>query len=290
MANARTIYRPRCDGIEEIAHDARNMVTALSLYCDLLEEPGVLTPGYRHYAKELRAVAEASRHLVDKLAQADGLPMAARLATESRSGRQELTIPAGQKPAIRPEPKHDEWIADLRADLLANRNLLAAIAGSAVNLAVDVAGGSCPVSITSEDLTRLLVNLVKNAADAMKEGGSITIRLCDGNVRSTAVPSVLLTVEDSGPGIPDELLEKVFESGFTTSGAGSRPSSAIGVNWPANHRGLGLSIVRSIVEAAGGRIQARSGARQASRNPGTATLRDRLTGAQFEIELPICNQ
>jgi hypothetical protein len=47
------------------------MVTALSLYCDLLEEPGVLSAAHRHYGSELRLVAEASRSLVEKLAQFD---------------------------------------------------------------------------------------------------------------------------------------------------------------------------------------------------------------------------
>ena len=43
------------------------MVTALGLYCDLLEEPGVLAPPFRHYGGELRLVAAASRRLVEKL-------------------------------------------------------------------------------------------------------------------------------------------------------------------------------------------------------------------------------
>src|SRR6201994_646311 len=52
------------EGIAEIAHDARNMVTALDLYCDLLHEPGVLAGPYAHYSGELRLVAAASRGLV----------------------------------------------------------------------------------------------------------------------------------------------------------------------------------------------------------------------------------
>ena len=51
----------------EVAHDARNMVTALDLYCELLGEPGVLTPESEHYAGELRLVASASRRLIEKL-------------------------------------------------------------------------------------------------------------------------------------------------------------------------------------------------------------------------------
>jgi hypothetical protein len=51
----------------EVAHDARNMVTALDLYCDLLQQPGVLAKSFAHYGGELRLVAAASLRLVDKL-------------------------------------------------------------------------------------------------------------------------------------------------------------------------------------------------------------------------------
>src|SRR5579863_9027853 len=61
----------RGDSIAEVAHDARNMVTALNIYCDLLEVPGVLGNAFAHYAQELRLVAAASRRLVEKLVALD---------------------------------------------------------------------------------------------------------------------------------------------------------------------------------------------------------------------------
>ena len=57
----------RGETVAEIAHDARNMVTALDLYCDLLQQPGVLAEPFLHYGGELRLVAAASRRLVEKL-------------------------------------------------------------------------------------------------------------------------------------------------------------------------------------------------------------------------------
>jgi len=44
----------RGETLAEVAHDARNMVTALGLYCDLLEEPGVLAAPFAHYGSELQ--------------------------------------------------------------------------------------------------------------------------------------------------------------------------------------------------------------------------------------------
>ena len=68
-------------------------------------------------------------------------------------------------------------IENLAAELLANHNLLAALAGPTIALTVDVEGGARPVRLTGEDLTRVLVNLVKNAAEAMPAGGRIQIEL-----------------------------------------------------------------------------------------------------------------
>ena len=69
----QTLATLRSDGesLAEVAHDARNMVTALGIYCDLLEEPGVLATPYMHYGHELRLVAAASRRLVEKLVALD---------------------------------------------------------------------------------------------------------------------------------------------------------------------------------------------------------------------------
>ena len=74
QAVVETLARTRQPGYTaaEVAHDARNMVTALELYCDLLAEPGVLTEGSLHYASELKLVASASRRLVEKLMLLDG--------------------------------------------------------------------------------------------------------------------------------------------------------------------------------------------------------------------------
>ena len=259
----------RVESLAEVAHDARNMVAALGIYCDLLEEPGVLTRHFAHYAGELRLVASASNRLVEKLVALDG----------GRGEQSAETAPAGfwrgdattserrlmAVPAIRATPRWDSVtpapVTNLAADLLATRNLLAALAGAGIGLTMDVDGGARGVRLTTEDLTRVLVNLVKNAVEAMPRGGRIQIVLAERTAQDG--DWLKLTVEDSGPGIPEEALERVFESGYTGHrGAGGRP---------ARHRGLGLAITRAIVETAGGRIEAEN------REQG---------GARFRIELP----
>ena len=99
---------------------------------------------------------------------------------------------------------------------------------------------------------QLVMNLVLNARDAMPSGGRIRVEL------SEAEDGSRLVVEDDGPGIPDELRERVFEPYFTTRG-------------DAGGTGLGLSIVRDAVESMGGLIKVDTGD---------------LGGTRFTMELP----
>jgi signal transduction histidine kinase len=262
--------RGEAESLAGVAHDARNMVTALGLYCDLLEEPGVLTPSFQHYGGELRLVATASRRLVEKLVALDTHQAPEVTSSERKQDKPWREASLGD----RIDHSHHwellpaEPIGNLAGELLANRNLLAALAGPAITLTVDAEGGTKAVQLTGEDLTRILVNLVKNAAEAMPTGGRIQLGLCERPAAAKTAKWLTLTIEDNGPGIPKKSLDKVFDSGYTTHTKGAPSNSG----WAAAHRGLGLSITRSIVEAAGGHIRA------ANRIP---------AGARFEIELPV---
>jgi len=278
------------DSVAALAHDARNLVTALGLYCDFLDEPGVLAPPFAHYGNELRLVVAAGRRLVSKLvvrSERDSesttvaqLASPAELWPIAAPGRELAdSLLSATAHLIRQRPVYvrfdDEFAAtpvtNLAAELLANRNLLAALAGPAVALTVDTEGGACGIQLTGEDLTRILVNLVRNAADAMPSGGRIHISLREigqaGQPATAEAPTrLLLTFEDNGPGVPSEIIGKVFERGFTTQ-APVHP----GENWSTFHRGLGLTITRSIIESARGHIEV-------SNRPGG--------GTRFQIELP----
>ncbi|MBI4816385.1 MAG: hypothetical protein HY791_09005 [Deltaproteobacteria bacterium] len=89
------------------------------------------------------------------------------------------------------------------------------------------------------EVQQVLLNLGNNALDAVAEGGRVTLR--SKAVRAGAV----LEIEDSGPGIPEELRSRIFEPFFTTKEVGKGT-------------GLGLSISLQIVERHGGSIEARS--------------------------------
>ena len=109
-------------------------------------------------------------------------------------------------------------ISNLAAELLANRNLLSALAGPSIALTMEAEGGAQAVRLTGEDLTRLLVNLVKNAAEAMPKGGRVHIGLRGREAAQGTAPCLALTIEDNGPGIPEAAFDKIFTSGYTSRG------------------------------------------------------------------------
>ncbi|HEY5233430.1 MAG TPA: ATP-binding protein [Verrucomicrobiae bacterium] len=92
-----------------------------------------------------------------------------------------------------------------------------------------------PVDATQ--LQQVLVNLVKNAAQAMTTGGTLTLQTGESN------DGVWVSVNDTGGGIPQEQINRIFEPFYTTKKKGS---------------GLGLMIVQRIVRAHGGRIELES--------------------------------
>ena len=83
----------------------------------------------------------------------------------------------------------------------------------------------------------LLINLVRNAYQAMPDGGDLTIN-AQGKKNKVA-----LSISDTGCGIPEKEIEKIFEPLFTTK---------------ANGIGLGLAIVKNLVDANGGTIEVES--------------------------------
>jgi len=104
-----------------------------------------------------------------------------------------------------------------------------------VTLDTEVAAELPEVGLGEDGLRQLLLNLSLNATSATPEGGRVRVlaREREGGVE--------VAVEDQGPGVPADLREAIFEPFFTTRR--DRPG------------GLGLSICRRIVEAAGGRIR-----------------------------------
>jgi signal transduction histidine kinase len=248
----------------------------MDIYCELLSGPGVLNPQYLHLADELRLLRESSSGLMDRL-----LILAIR------------PVHADQPPPVYPGPRSSASDTDLRseepeveqravadaatvrksvtsvvAELLSSHRMLSALAGPKVQ--VELATDEAPegaLRIASADFTRVLINLVRNAAEAMGTGGRILISAAPAGSTLSPEPAVLVSVEDNGPGIPLSLLERIFDLSSS-----SQTAEQQGRRMSFRPRGLGLRIVRELVESGGGFIRA-------------ARLPER--GSRFDIVLPL---
>jgi PAS domain S-box-containing protein len=117
-----------------------------------------------------------------------------------------------------------------------------------------VANDLQPILGDATQLHQVLLNLCVNARDAMPNGGTLLIEAQNlvlknqsvrGADRPVSGPFVLLTVSDTGTGIPQELLDKIFQTFFTTKA-------------PGKGTGLGLSTVTNIVKNHGGFVEVSS--------------------------------
>ncbi len=220
-----------------IAHDFNNVLTAIIMASDLLLANH--RPSDSSFPDIMNIKQNANR--------------AASLV------RQLLAF--SRKQTMRPEVLN---LTDVLADL---RMLLSRLAGNTIRLSVEHGRDLWPVKADIGQFEQVIVNLTVNARDAMPDGGDLTVRTSNVPASDCAsygyrelVPAdhVLVEVQDSGTGIPPEVLEKIFEPFFTTKEVGKGT-------------GLGLSMVYGIVKQTGGFIFCSS-------EPGK--------GATFRIFLP----
>jgi signal transduction histidine kinase len=203
-----------------LAHDAGNLLGALSLYSDLLAMPGVLHEEHREYANELRMLSDRSWAMIN------------RLVNHSRSG-----LPAKVQPEISVLPN----VVDRC------RGLLSRVAGRMVEISYGV-GAFQPVRVPVEAVERILTNLVKNAAEATPWVGAISIHV-EGVIErgehegDEARRRVVMTVRDRGCGMDQASVRRLMQTGGISSASG---------------RGLGFRVVRELVAMSGGCLNVES--------------------------------
>jgi two-component system cell cycle sensor histidine kinase/response regulator CckA len=138
-------------------------------------------------------------------------------------------------------------LTDVLADL---RMLLARLVGNDIKLKIDHGRDLWPVKVDIGQFEQVVVNLAVNARDAMPGGGDLTVHTRNVSSEESRtlgyrelVPAdyVMVEVEDSGTGIPADVLKQIFEPFFTTKEVGKGT-------------GLGLSMVYGIIKQTGGFI------------------------------------
>jgi signal transduction histidine kinase len=215
-----TTDAPPVVGVAEgagLAHDAGNLLGALSLYSDLLAMPGVLNEEHREYAAELRMLSERSWALIN------------RLVNHARAG-----LPSNTQSEI-------SILPDVIDRCL---GLLRRVAGRTIDVSYGL-GAFQPVRVPVEAVERILTNLVKNAAEATPWVGAISIHVVgvmeqmapEGNAIDDISRRVVMTVRDRGCGMDQAAIRRLLQ---TSGGPGS------------NGRGLGFRVVRELVAMSGG--------------------------------------
>jgi two-component system NtrC family sensor kinase len=226
-----------------VTHEIRNPLSSIGLNVELLEEElAALTVD--------GSAAGGTARTLNVDSGARGL-----LTAISREvGRLEQLSEEYLRVARLPSPRMEaEDVAALVRDVISFTNKEMERAQCVVNVTVDGgATGKVPPALFDEaQLRQALLNLLRNARESMPKGGMI-----DAGVRAEGM-SVVVTVDDRGSGISEDVRARIFDPFFSTKGEGT---------------GLGLAITRQIVEAHGGTISC------AAREGG---------GTSFRIALPI---
>ncbi len=204
-----------------VAHDFNNVLTAIIGYCDLL----------------------LARHRPSDPSFPDIMQIKQNANRAAALVRQLLAF--SRRQTLRPQVIE---LTDVISDV---SELLRRLIGERITLEVQHARELWPVKVDVNQFEQVIVNLVVNARDAMPNGGTLTLRTA--NVPATACAGygqglaegdyVLVEVEDTGTGIPADIIDKIFEPFFSTKEVGKGT-------------GLGLSTVYGIVEQTGGTILA----------------------------------
>jgi two-component system phosphate regulon sensor histidine kinase PhoR len=231
VSEVQRLGRARRDFVANISHELRTPLASIRLLVDTLQsgalgDPRLAGEMLSKINVEVEALSQLARELLD-------LAM----------------IESGQMP-LKLEPTDLHVLAQAQIERFMPQALQKGLA-----LVMDIAPGTCALA-DGEMIGRVLTNLLHNACKFTPADGQITISTqIDGD-------NVIVSIADTGPGIPPESLSRIFERFYKVDRARGQSGT-----------GLGLAIARHIVEGHGGRIWAES-------NLGH--------GATFRFTLPAC--
>ena len=209
--------------VSDASHELKTPLASIRLLTDsILQNDGMDTDTVRDFVSDIGSEAERLTRITEKL------------LTLTR-------MDAAPPRALTP--------VDLRQVILRVEHMLLPLAQQEkIAFRLDLAEG-CRVCSTEDDLYQIAFNLMENAVKYNLPGGEVLVSLFRRRGR-TAVEGdwVILRVEDTGVGIPEEDLPKIFDRFYRVDKARSRA---------AGGTGLGLSIVRDAVRQSGGQIEVR---------------------------------
>lgn len=202
-----------------IAHEVRNPLGSIRLYARMLEQDLGDRPGERAIAQKIGVAVRGLDAIVGDV----------------------LAFSREMRPAVAP----------IDAEKLIQDAVLEGLGGEPHGIDVELSINAPEIEGDAALLHRAMVNVVRNAGEAMRDaagqrgservGGRLEVR-CDVEAMENdgaGSACYAISVQDSGPGIPADVLPRMFNPFFTTRATGT---------------GLGLSIVHRIIDAHGGRV------------------------------------
>jgi signal transduction histidine kinase len=246
--------------LDAIGNAAGIAVENAQLYKDNIQNErlaamGQAISGLSHYIKNILAAMETSHAMVEKALVAEDLTIISRVWKILRRSNQRISNLVLDMLAYSKERKPQTQSCQVNeickeaAELCHDRiqakhaKLHLALDQKLPHIEADVQG-----------IHRCLLNILTNAIDALDEdGGEVKI-----STRQEGESEVFITVEDNGAGIPEKILERIFDVFFSTKGS--------------QGTGLGLAVTKKIIEEHGGNIEVQSSEDQ---------------GTKFTIKLPI---
>ncbi|HZY54001.1 MAG TPA: response regulator [Reyranella sp.] len=206
-----------------------------------MEALGQLTGGIAHDFNNMLTVVMGSAETLKRRLPPDAADQHRRADLVLQAGAQAAALTHRLLAFSRQQPR-DPKPTSLNASVTGIMELIKSTVGESIALGMELADGLPPVLIDGNQLENAILNLVVNARDAMPNGGALTIRTGSADEGR----SVLLSVVDTGAGMPPEVAAKAFEPFFTTKRLGQGT-------------GLGLAQVQRCVEQAGGEVRIDSG-------------------------------
>jgi PAS domain S-box-containing protein len=210
-----------------------------------MEAIGQLTGGIAHDFNNLLAIILGNLDLLNE--QKDmGFSTRRKIETSIKAGLRaaDLThrlLAFARRQALMPKP------TDINALIRSMAPLLQRPLGPKISMTFGLTSDIWAAEVDPSQLEMALLNLTLNARDAMPEGGSLTINTGNAAVAADAasgIPAgdyVVISVEDTGVGMSDEVRARAFDPFFTTKGVGKGT-------------GLGLSMVYGFVNQSGGHV------------------------------------
>jgi signal transduction histidine kinase len=216
-----------------------------------IEAIGQLTGGIAHDFNNMLAIIIGSLELARRRLKASDQPGTLRCIDNASDGANRAAQLTGRLLAFSRQQPLEPSVLDANKLVAGMSELLRRTIGETIEVETVLAGGLWRTFADAAQLENALVNLTINARDAMPGGGTLTIETANSELddryaaaHSEVTPGqyVMISVTDTGVGMPSEVIERAFDPFYTTKGAGQGT-------------GLGLSQVFGFVKQSSGHVK-----------------------------------